>query len=409
MSRFQEFSLHRQVPTFIAALIASLFSLSSQAQSPAPADEVLALVVGQRLAYDSNVFRVSDGENPAGFDQRHDMLWTSSLRGELNKSFGRQRVYGDLGAAWVKYQEFGHLDHQTYQGFLAWRAGFGAGSEAGAFYRRNRSMSSFDERTGFSQRNMLTAESYGGDVMLRVAGDWLGVSSLSRTENSNSQEVLKSGENDILSWDAGVRYAPRSGNVADLRYRRSRYEYNRVSASDYSYDQDEIRLSGRWVASGRSTLDAGVSLLRSRHDQLDNLDFTGLAGYVVHTYRFTGASQVVSRVFRDVGAVGDGWGSYAKTTGISIMPSWQASAKLKVFGEASWRERDFKGYQAFAVAGSERQRTDKIRLLSVGASHALSERFDLRLELRDERRDSSLAGYDFTDQQALLTAEYRFQ
>lgn len=408
MSCSQDLSQHRRAPTLIAALIASLCSFAAHAQAPAPADDVLALVVGQRLAYDSNVFRLPNGQNPVDYDQRHDMLWTSSVRGELNKSFGRQRVYGDLGAAYVKYQEFSHLDHQSYQGSLAWRAGFGTASEAGAFYRRSRGLSSFDDRTGFSRRNMLTTESYGGDLMLRVAGDWLGVASTSYTENSNSLSELKSGENDIVTGDVGVRYAPRTGNYADVRYRRSRYDYNRVTTSDYSYDQDEIRLSARWIASGRSTLDTGVSLVRSHHDELDSLDFTGLAGYFAHTFRFTGASQVVTRVFRDVGAVGDAWGSYAKTTGISVTPSWQASAKLKVFGEASWRERDYEGYQTAAASVQNDQRSDSIRMLSIGASHAVTERLDLRLELRHERRDSNLADYDFTDHQALLNAEYRF-
>ncbi|PAS97540.1 MAG: hypothetical protein CGU28_04905 [Candidatus Dactylopiibacterium carminicum] len=395
-----------------ALFLAVMLAIHAPSTLAASEGDVFGLNIGQSFSYDDNVFRIPDESLPQGYSQQDDLISYTTVRGEMNKSFGRQRVYGDLGATQAKYQEFTRLDHQSYQGFLAWRMGFGTASEAGAFYRRSRAMSNFDESITWSGRNMLTTETYGGDVLLRIAGDWLGVASVTQAENRNSLEEFRSGESRVDAYDAGVRYAPRTGNYVELRYRRSVYDYfNRSGSNDYSYNQDELRLNSRWVASGRSTLDSGISLVRSRHENLDYLDFTGLAGYVAYRFKPTGATTIETRLARDVGSVGDGWGSYAKTTGLSVSPSWQATAKLELSGEVAYRHRKFDGYQALSsgnVVNDNSDRTDRIQVLRMAAKHAVTPDLSLNLGLRYEKRDSNQNTYDFIDRQVTLSAFYRF-
>lgn len=391
--------------TLIAGCVAALCSGGAWAAQ----GDVLSLSVGQDYTYDSNVFRVADGQNPSGYSHRSDSIWTTHASAALDKEFGRQRITASLGGGHVSYGSFSHLNHDRNAIQLGWRLGFGTASEVGVSYNRAENIGRFEDRTGFSQRNMVTSESLAADLMLRVAGDWLGVGSVAKGSYENSVDTLRSGDSEVLSSDLGVRYAPRNGNYVDFRVRKSDFEYNRVPAgsADYSYEQRELRLTGRWKPNGVSTLEPGVSLVRSRHDSQTALDYTGWTGFLAYTWKPTGALSETLRVAREVGAVGDAWGSYARTYGISSNTRWQTTAKLGLFLDASWRAQSFRGFQNLNQADGGR-RLDYLWSLGLGADYLLSDKFILALSVKDMDRRSNKAVYSYSDQQVQLSGQYKF-
>jgi hypothetical protein len=391
--------------SMITALVAALCSGAVHAAAP----QVLSLTVGEDYTYDSNVFRVHDDTLPAGFSHRSDSIWTSRATAALDKEFGRQHLTASLGASHVSYGSFSQLNHDTNNVQAGWRAGFGAGSEAGLSYNHSQTMSNLEDLTGSSYRNMVTSDSLVADVALRVAGDWLGVGSVSRGGVDNSRSELKSGEYYVSAYDAGVRYSPRNGNFVDFRVRKSEFQYNRVdpSKADNSYEQNELRLSGKWVPNGTSSVESGVALIQSSHDQASqqDLDYTGLTGYVNYTWKPTAGFSSSLKLARDVGAVGDVWGSYAKTDSLTSFSRWQSTSKLGFFVDASWRKQAFEGTQSLTVAGDRR---DRLWSLGVGSDYLLTDKLLIALSVREQRRLSNVTTYSFTDKLVMLTGQYSF-
>ena len=392
--------------TLIAALVSALCAGGAQAATA----DVLSLTVAQEYRYDDNVFRINDGATPQGGASRSDSIWTTRATAALDKESGRQRFTASLGGANVVYGDNTKLNHQTYSGQAGWRLGFGSGSEVGLSYNRAQSMGRFEDRTGSTDRNLVTSESFAADTALRIAGDWLGMASVSKGSFENSRTELRTGDSEVASADAGVRYAPRNGNYVDARFRKSEYDYNNIApgASDPSYKQSEIRLTARWVPNGTSTIEPGFSLVRSKHDQITNFDYSGWTGFLNYQWKPTGALTTSLKLARDVGAVGDAWGSYAKTHTISSYTKWQTTAKLSFFLDAAWQKQSFEGFQNLNAVFVQGERDDKNWWLGIGTDYLVTDKLLFGLSVKEYRRMSSQQTYNYSDTQVLVTGQYKF-
>lgn len=368
--------------------------------------DLLTLSASALYSYDSNVFRVADGVYPTGNNHRGDSILAESAGADLNKVFGRQRIYGNLSVKDSHYQDFTFLNNQGYQGMLAYRAGFGSDSEAGVFYSNSNQLSNYADRTGIYERNMVNTIRYGGDVMLRVAGDWMGVASASQGHDRNSADDLKSGGSEIQAYDGGVRYAPRgSKNYVEARYRNSSVDYNE---SVYDYRQDEGRVTALWSPNLVSSFEGSLSRINNRHQNRDSYDFNGWAGYFSYTWRPTVSTSTSLRLARDVGASGDAWGSFSRTNSMSLRQTWQASAKIAIEGGASYLHRSYLGYQTATTVNGEDSRRDKVYALDIGSTYAVTEKFQARMSVRRDERSSTIDTYSFTDWVTMLSVQYKF-
>lgn len=392
----------------IAVLLAAIWSAGAVAGE----GDLLSLNASAGYSYDSNVFRIGSDRKPTGQDHRDDSIWSAAVGVDLNKVIGRQRFYGNGSVTQSKYQDFDFLDNTGYQGTLGYRLGFGSDSEAGVYYSRSNLLNNYADLTGYYDRNMLSSDRYGGDILLRIAGDWVGVGSVTQGHDENSASDRQAGNSDIRAFDIGVRYAPRgSKNYIESRYRESSVDYERVGgATNFDYVQREVRLSGLWSPNQISSLETSAARVRSRHEDLQNSDFSGWSGYVGYIWRPTVASSTTLRLSRDVGAAGDAWGSYSRTNGLSLKQAWQTTSKLGFDANLAYQRRVFSGYQTIsgAVVNGENERRDKIYTASVGGSYAFSEKLSTRLSLRNERRLSNVDVYSFTDTIAVLNAQYKF-
>lgn len=392
----------------IAMLLAAIWSTGAVAGE----GDLLTLTASAGYSYDSNVFRIGSDRKPAGQDQRDDSIWSAAVGVDLNKVIGRQRFYGNGSVTQSQYQNFDFLNNTGYQGTLGYRLGFGSDSEAGVYYSRSNLLNNYADLTGYYKRNMLSSERYGGDILLRIAGDWVGVGSVTQGHDENSASDRQAGNSDIRAFDAGVRYAPRgSKNYIESRYRESAVDYERVGgATNYDYVQREVRVTGLWSPNQISSLEASAARVRSSHEDLRSSDFSGWSGYVGYIWRPTIVSSTNLRLSRDVGAAGDGWGSYARTNGISLKQTWQATSKLGFDANLGYQRRVFSGYQTVGLAASagEDERRDTVYTAGLGGSYAITDKLSTRLSLRNERRVSNIDVYSFTDTIAALNAQYKF-
>jgi hypothetical protein len=414
-SQEQGLTMHPKFPVR-CSVVAVLLAVGSLSVASAAEGDFLTLTATANYQYDSNVFRVTNGAEPTGFSHRGDSIWTESAAADLNKVIGRQRLYGNLAVTNYNYQDFSVLDNTAYLGTLGYRLGFGSDSEVGVFYTGTNKLSDYADRTGLYQRNMVNQARYGGDLLLRVAGSWLGVGSVTQGRDANSLYSQSAGNANVSSYDAGVRFSPRgSANYIEARYSESAVHYDPYNSgagsvnSLYSYEQHEERIAGLWSPNQVSSIEAGAGLVHSDHERSSTLDFTGWSGHLGYIWRPTSASTTNVRASRSIGAAGDAWGSYARTNGLSLKQSWQATSKISLEGNAQYQERNYLGFiTANTNSAGEDARHDKIYTLGASSAYAFSQKFTTRLSLNRERRASNVDGYSYRDLSATLSAEYKF-
>ena len=264
----------------------------------------------------------------------------------------------------------------------------------------------------YYNRNMIESERFGGDLLLRVAGDWMGVASVTAGRDENSAYDLRGGNSDVRAFDAGVRYAPRgSKNYIETRYRETEVEYDKLEGNFLGdYRQRELLLTGVWAPNQKSSFEAGVGTVASKFEEVGDRNFDSWTGYFGVVWRPTAVSTTNLRVSREVGAVGDSWGSYARTNGLSLKQTWQTTAKLSFDGDLAYKHRTYEGYQLAnlaAVTGEDRRR-DRIYQAGIGGNYAVTEKFSTRLSARYERRLSNLDVYSYSDTIYMLTGKYKF-
>jgi len=376
------------------------------AHDPVREGEVVGVSISQGIKYDSNVFRIADETNTeatSNAGQRHDFISTTGLRVGLDKRFGRHRLYLLAAPSLVRYAEFDELNY-VGQNFIAdWSGRLGTDGRYGLNYAHEKVATNPADQlvpTG----NIVTRDQGKIDVAIPTGARWHTVTGWRADRSRNSSPTEQGGDNDGWAGDAGVRFVSGSGNSADLRYRRSHYDYVNVIPSqlgDNSYTQNELELSMSWQPDQPSRFEGRASYLRRAHENFAERDFSGLVGSLGFIWSPTIDTTAALRVFRDLGAVTDSSASYAKTYGISFQPTWNLSAKLALGSSLEWRRRTYNG---FTVVARAPENTAKVGL---NARYLPTRNWELGLNVSDEVRTSSDPVHEYTDVITSLTARWK--
>ncbi|MGC3965765.1 MAG: outer membrane beta-barrel protein [Rhodocyclaceae bacterium] len=393
----------------------------TQAATKAAADpslddgDAFHVYVGQGLKYESNVYKLSDGINPVGESHQDDWVSLTSAGLDFNKQFGRQRVYALLGGTIARYASFDQLNYESENIRAGWTTGFGSDSTASIKYQNYRAPVDMADRLD-RRLNIVTDNRIIGDAAVRVGGPWMVVGGAIVARSRNSLDDATGGDNDSFAGEAGLRYAPRTDNWLDLRYRQSKYDYPNVilpdpslglsPTADNSFKQREWRLSALYEPTGISTFDGYVAWLQRDHNHLSERDFSGWTGQLNYTWNVTTITALKFQVYRDLGAINDGSATYARTMGLAFRPSWQATPKLGFGAVVDWRKRDYQGNQ---VAGLDvEQRRENVWTLGVNADWQVTPRWLVQASLSSAHRNSTLSTDNYDDVVAYANIRYRF-
>lgn len=384
-------------------------ALASAGNSACATDgDVITFGAAQSLQYDSNLFRLPDGVPSSMGDQRHDTVSTTTLLIKANKEIGRHALTADLSHSLVRFFEYGKLDHQAADYRLGWHGGFGSDSSYGVDYRRQKAQSNFAD-TSSRDRNVVTSDTLGAGVFLRLLGVWYAVGGGGVAKVGNSAASEASGDNESVFIEYGARFDPRSGNWIDLRSRNSHSRYTSVVAAgirDNTHDQDELRLTWRWQPSGASDLDGGISWLRRKHAHLSERDFADWVGNLNYTWRPDDFVSLKLTAYRSVGAITDYSATYAKTDGVSVSPAWMPTAKVRAEGFWDWHRRRYQGDSLLSPAFERRR--ENVRALGLSLTYMPTRTLQLRAAFRKEGRQGNSASLQYADDSAYLSAQVMF-
>jgi Putative beta-barrel porin 2 len=321
-----------------------LIALAACASVPGAAfaqssDRPWSVGLQQDIAYQSNVLGTATGEVS-------DTTYTTSLRGSINTTFGRQRLYANANLGHERYSDLSERNGNVYS--------IGAGVDWSTIERLSGSL------TLNSQRRQAGFD-VGGITSVSV-------SNLERTDNLDLRARL--GVVTAVGFEAGLGHR--------------RVDFGAPEYASREYKEDRANLGVVWRVSGITTLSSGVSGSKTRNraaapGQIEPDANTRREVYVGANWVPTGASTVNARlaatqVEYDVGTAADfdgvtgslswAWrptGRLAVTTALS-RDTGQNSGFLQLVEGTPVRANDFSTVTNSASVGASYELTGKISL-----------------------------------------------
>ena len=249
----------------------------------------LTLSVSERVSYDNNFLRRSDG-GPS------ETTSTTGATIAYNKPYGRQNYAAMLTVNTDKHQSFKDYDFSGYSGSVSVNSTIGARGYASLLHAVSRTQQSPDSQTGQRYNDKVTTHStslfgqYGVNGRLGVNAQLSSLSSEYSVNQLNGREsvALRLGANyspsDFLSFGSGVRKSDQTVNGSDEKIIR------------YDYD-----VNAYWVVSGYSSLSAALALTREQRSIDSNSGYRGATGSLSWAFTPGGKMSYNLSVNRDTG------------------------------------------------------------------------------------------------------------
>lgn len=324
----QQTSNRALAPMALAVLALFAWSSTAWAQQSNP----LSLSVSERVSYDNNFLRRSEG-SPS------ETTYTTSATVSYFKPYGRQNYSAALSVNNEKHQSFKDFDYTGYSGSVSVNSTIGARGYVSLLHAVSRTQQSPDSQTGARYNDKVTAHSTSFFTQYGVNGR-LGINaqvSSSNTEysvnefNGRGSVALRLGASfspsDLLSFGAGVRKSDQTVNVSDEKITR------------YDYDVNTY-----WAVTGYSTLSAALALTREQRSIDKDSGYRGATGsltwgftpggklsYNLSVNRDTGNSVTGTQFLRSQGQVVariDDQTQTQLTTSLSGGMNWAATSKV---------------------------------------------------------------------------------
>lgn len=333
------------------AALAALSALPAMAAEP---EEGIHLVGGIGWAYDDNLLRIADDEQPFG-GRRSDSYRTGEAGVVVNKRISRQRVAASAKVSKVKFDHFDQLDYdgRDVQANWNWAVGNKLEGRAEALY-----LQTLAPYTDFrsDQRNLRRQRRQLLDAGYRMHPSWKLRAGAMR--DKYTYELFEQRYNDRTekTFEAELLYQPKSGSSAGLVARRVKGEYPYRRPFDPlvlndDFTQDELKARVHWLASGVTTLQALAGYVRRRQPSYSEGSTGGFNGRVNASYTPVSKLNYNAALWREFAPIESPSVSYTLNKGASIGATWDASAKVKVEATALYERRAYSA--RFAFPGSE--------------------------------------------------------
>ena len=405
------------MPPRDAALTAALaLAMASLSAPPAFADEfdTFNVKAGSLLRYESNVFRLPDGTAPFPGSSQSDTASVSYLGLQVDKRYSMQRFQASVTDTITRYAKFDSLNNDALNYSTAWLWAVTPHLTGTLSADRSQSQVPFS-LAGGNQRNIRTVNNRNFTLDFTVSGAWHLLGGMGHSESSTEIPTLTLPSTDSDRAEAGLRYISSAGNTITFMQRwipadLTAQSLDPVNLIDTNYRDTETELRGDWKLTGKSTVEA-----RAVHKERVNLhfiqrNFSGVAGDLRYIWTPTGKTKLTFALTRDVlpyAAFGNTIenSTYRVDNMVSLLGTWQATAKITVFGNIGRTRSDFRG-PVFPLTQPPRE--DTLTVASLSANWAIARSVSLNALLEHDQRSSNTPGFQFKNNVFLMGASLLF-
>jgi hypothetical protein len=356
--------------------------------------------VSQSVGHESNLYRVGGNVGlPAGAKSESDTIFTTSLVGGVDQTWGRQRL---SGSGSLRASRFSNNDQLNNEGYglnlgLDWATVQRISGRLGV--SADRSLRSFDpayQAGQVSERNIEDNNQVNATVRIGVVTRLTGELSASSRQVRYSAQAYAGSEYNQTSASLGARYRLGGATTVGLAWRQSQVKY--VSRDD-PYKRRDIDLTGTWVPSGLSTVSARISHTSTDHAQSPQRDFSGLTTELRGSTQVTGKIKLNLRFSRDLSQGTSTFDFQGQTpslefdrvsTALRLGADYDLSAKIALTASVDNIRRNFENTR-FAITGSDNTTT-----LALGARWLPTRAIQVGCNLSHANRSVSQVGNPYT-------------
>jgi exopolysaccharide biosynthesis operon protein EpsL len=362
------------------------------------------------LSYDSNLFRLSDDANSQaiiGSQDKSDIIYQLGAGGKYELVQSRQKFLAEATVTEYKYQNFDNLDNTSNSllGEWQWQLGNDWNGDLGVGHRRYlESFANFqanvrdmvEQERVFGKANYL----FHSHLKFTLDADWY--------DTEHGDQGRSTLNYKINNTAFTVNWVTPALNTVGLRYRTSDARYPNsafvgTTLIDNSYTEDEYSVVANWKLGGASEAIARIGYTRREFEQAPSRNLSEPTWRVIYRWIPTGKSDVEFATWRELAEFQDLTANYARTTGVSVVPTWSITPKVVLRGKISLQTWNY--VNAPGIPTSSNGREDKDRLYQVSALWTPLKLTELTLSVESGKRTSNVkfADYDYEATSILLT------
>ena len=377
-------------------------------------NDKVQLYLEEKVAYDDNIFRISNGVDPAssiGSASKGDTYYTTSLGIGFDVPLSRQRFQAAFARNDTRHRQFTDLDFTGHDSRAAWLWQLGNDFSGQAGYSEVLSLASFAYIQGNTPDPLKTRQAFLNAAYLvtprwRLQGGWRGL------QQANGNPAFQASDIDISSADAALSYITPSNNSVGLsaRVEDGRYpnrEFVPGSALDNAYRQTGVGIVIDWNPTGVSRLTARAEHVSRRYEHLSQSDVDGNTVLAEYEWKPTGKFSLAATARRDISPYQDIQSSFVLVKGVSLRPKLNITEKTDMFAVLDYSRWYFLGDPGL-VSGGVQGRVDRLLSATATVSYRAARNLTFLISAQRELRTSNTALADYAFDVVSLTARIAF-
>ena len=379
----------------------------------ADADDVFNLIGSVASGYDSNLFKLPNGQTPStptGSTQRWDNINVTGLELSLDKKYALQRFQLDYQIISTKYQNNGYLDFDAKDYKYAWVWAISPELTGNIYLQQNQTLASFSDYRNGNLQNIITTSNKNFDFDYSPHDVWHFIGRYAEIGATNSQVFSEQTSFSSKNYEGGLKYVFNSQSYVALALRDTTgvllgQNLDYVLLTDNGFKQSTADISGLWFLTGKSKLDFDFAYTAYKANTFSQRDYSGSYGSLIYTWDVLPKTSVAFNLSRKLEAYVTTTSSYILTDSIGITPTWNVSPKLLLKPNIVISKREFLG-QGSSVSAIERQ--DKVLKYGLSIDWLPRNYIKTNLSIQHQNRNSNNSSYDFLDNFITVSAQLDF-
>jgi hypothetical protein len=329
---------HTLSKSSLQALMLAALALLSQGAAHAEANPWY-IGGSQTFARESNLLRLSNGQEPPPGYSKSDTVSSTALLAGLDQAFGRQRGYGTLAVRANRFSENDIYDNLSYNlnAGLDWSTIERVSGTLAAGASQNLSSFNLQEIGLLTEKNTEDTQTLDASVRVGLVTEYALEARYGyrRVENSLEEPSVQSRNFRQNTASLGLLWRPSSATTVGVALRGEKgiypefFVFNGIALADRFTSQD-LDFTFNHKASGASRIDVRLSYGTTEYDLATTRDFRGLTGAVTWDWQASGKSRLKLRLSHDTGQ--DSYAYSSSNTGGTADYS-QVNTTLRVQGD----------------------------------------------------------------------------
>lgn len=409
-SLFPDATTVRPVDRFVAILVAAIPCVFLiQADAIAADDDVLNVSVFAAQRYDSNLFKIPDGQQPFGTGRRSAATTSTGVGLQARKTYGLQTFDVDLTVTHDHYTPYDYLDATGRTLSASWAWSLTSALSGNLSIAQSEAPNNFSDTGVLTTSNKRKTEERRFDVNARPGAALHPRFSVIRSEDKSDQITLDRTNSSTTSLEAALVYEFRSGNSSEVYFRRGRGDYTDVGLlytgqNDSRFDERETGVRAHWAWTGAVTVDGRLGYLDRSQNALQFANVRGPVGSLSLSYALTGKTALMVSASRGLTSVQSIFANYSVDQTLSVSPMWSITNKLTLRPSYSLTDRKFRGTLVPGADDLKMTMRDSTLQLDYAALRSLN----LSFQVFESNRSSNNGIFQYRDHGGQVRGSFAF-